>query len=79
VAHWFTEGLAVSQEGFPMPPMWYRDPAKRVGNGDLMNLDNIHLASSAPSPARTAARLPPELHYVEYLKKTTQGKDSAIS
>src|SRR5262249_17888960 len=42
VPHWFTEGLAVGQEGFPMPPQWHQLLQKRVGSGELFNLDNVN-------------------------------------
>jgi tetratricopeptide (TPR) repeat protein len=75
VPHWFTEGLAVSQEGFPMPPLWYQLLKKRVGSGDLMNLDNIHLGFIRPTTGEDwqLAYLQ-SFQYVEYLKKT-HGKE----
>jgi cellulose synthase operon protein C len=75
VPHWFTEGLAVSQEGFPMPPLWYELLKKRVGNGELMNLDNIHLGFIRPASGEDwqLAYLQ-SFQYVEYLK-TAHGKE----
>jgi tetratricopeptide (TPR) repeat protein len=75
VPHWFTEGLAVSQEGFPMPPLWYELLKKRVGSGELMNLDNIHLGFIRPASGEDwqLAYLQ-SFQYVEYLK-TTYGKE----
>jgi tetratricopeptide (TPR) repeat protein len=74
VPHWFTEGLAVSLEGFPMPPAWYALLKKRVASGELMNLDNILLGFVRPGSGEDwqLAYLQSFL-YVEYLKQT-QGK-----
>jgi tetratricopeptide (TPR) repeat protein len=67
--HWFTEGLAVSQEGFPMPPLWIHLLTERVPAGDLMNLDNIHLGFIRPSSSEdwNMAYLQ-SFQYVQYLK-----------
>jgi cellulose synthase operon protein C len=48
VTHWFTEGLAVSNEGFPRPPEWNRLLQDRVRSGELMNLENIDLGFIRP-------------------------------
>jgi tetratricopeptide (TPR) repeat protein len=71
VPHWATEGLAVSQEGFPMPPSWIHLLQRRVPAGELMNLDNIHLGFIRPGSSEewTLAYLQ-SLQYVTYLKKT---------
>jgi len=71
VPHWATEGLAVSQEGFPMPPSWIHLLMQRVPAGELMNLDNIHLGFIRPSSSEdwTMAYLQ-SLQYVTYLKRT---------
>jgi tetratricopeptide (TPR) repeat protein len=69
VPHWFTEGLAVSNEGFPRPKPWNQLLLERVPAGELMNLDNIDLGFIRP-------RNPLDWHmaycqsqlYVEYLK-----------
>jgi tetratricopeptide (TPR) repeat protein len=71
VKHWLTEGLAVSNEGFPRPASWNELLRERVPAGKLMNLDNIDLGFIRPSG-------PDDWHmaycqsqlYVEYLKKT---------
>jgi tetratricopeptide (TPR) repeat protein len=75
VPHWFTEGLAVSQEPFPMPPQWYQLLKERVGSGELMNLDNVHLGFIRPITAddRQLAYLQ-SFQYIEYLKKA-HGKE----
>jgi tetratricopeptide (TPR) repeat protein len=54
-----------------MPPQWYRLLQQRVGNGDLMNLDNIHLGFIRPSSAEEwqLAYLQ-SLQYVLHLKAT---------
>jgi tetratricopeptide (TPR) repeat protein len=69
VPHWFTEGLAVINEGFPRPQPWNALLGKRVPAGELMNLDNIDLGFMRP-------RSPEDWHmaycqsqlYIEYLK-----------
>jgi tetratricopeptide (TPR) repeat protein len=75
VPHWATEGLAVSQEGFPMPPHWIHLLQQRVPSGELMNLDNIHLGFIRPSSSEdwTMAYLQ-SLQYVNYLQKTCGAK-----
>jgi len=71
VPHWFTEGLAVQNEGTPMPPRWHTLLAERVASGELMNLDNILLGFARPNSAEEwhLAYLQ-SLLYVEYLIKT---------
>jgi len=69
VPHWYTEGLAVINEGFPRPQPWNTLLVKRVPAGELMNLDNIDLGFMRP-------RSPEDWHmaycqsqlYVEYLR-----------
>jgi tetratricopeptide (TPR) repeat protein len=69
VPHWFTEGLAVNNEGFPRPQPWNALLLERVPANQLMNLDNIDLGFMRP-------RSPDDWHmaycqsqlYVEYLK-----------
>jgi tetratricopeptide (TPR) repeat protein len=48
VPHWLTEGLAVSNEGFPRPPSWNELLLERVPAGKVMNLDNIDLGFIRP-------------------------------
>jgi tetratricopeptide (TPR) repeat protein len=69
VPHWFTEGLAVSNEGFPRPQLWNTLLLKRVPPGELVNLDNIDLGFMRPkSPDDWAMAYCQAQLYVEYLK-----------
>jgi len=70
VPHWFTEGLAVSHEGFPMPPEWHHLLQKRLANGELFNLDNVNLGFIRPASGEDWQLAYLQSHqYVEYLKK----------
>ncbi|HEY8504990.1 MAG TPA: tetratricopeptide repeat protein [Gemmataceae bacterium] len=68
VPHWFTEGLAVRNEGFARPAGWGLLLAERVRSGDLLDLDTIQLAFVRPRTHEewTLAYCQSEL-YVEYL------------
>jgi tetratricopeptide (TPR) repeat protein len=71
VKHWLTEGLAVSNEGFPRPGSWNDLLRERVPAGKLMNLDNIDLGFIRPSgPDQWHMAYCQSQLYVEYLKKT---------
>ncbi|HLW68713.1 MAG TPA: tetratricopeptide repeat protein [Gemmataceae bacterium] len=71
VPHWLTEGLAVSNEGFPRPPLWNQVLAQRVAKNDLLNLDNITLAFVRPKDQlEWTLAYCQSLLYVEYAKKT---------
>jgi len=76
VPHWFTEGLAVANEGFPRPPAWNQMLLERVPAGNTLNLDTIDLAFIRPRDtmewqlAYAQANL-----YIEYIEKT-YGKES---
>ncbi len=48
VPHWFTEGLAVSNEGFPRPGPWNKLLLERVPEGKLLDLDTIDLGFIRP-------------------------------
>jgi tetratricopeptide (TPR) repeat protein len=48
VPHWYTEGLAVMNEGFPRPQQWNELLLERVPTGNLMDLDNINLGFIRP-------------------------------
>jgi predicted Zn-dependent protease len=75
VPHWFTEGLAVENEGFARPQSWNELLRERVPAGKLMNLDDIDLGFMRP-------RNPLDWHmaycqsqlYVQYIKKTYKEK-----
>src|SRR5262249_40685047 len=71
IPHWFTEGLAVQNEGFASPSTWKKILAEKLQANDLLNLDNILLAFARPrSPEQwQQAYLQSEL-YVTYLTKT---------
>jgi tetratricopeptide (TPR) repeat protein len=71
VPHWFTEGLAVRAENTPMPPQWSKLLLQRVPEGELMNLDNIHLGFIRPrSPDEWHMAYLQSRQYVEYLSNT---------
>ena len=71
VPHWLTEGLAVSNEGFPRPPSWNQLLRERVPAGELMNLDTIDLGFIRPrDPSQWNMAYCQSLLYVEYLKAT---------
>jgi cellulose synthase operon protein C len=70
VPHWYTEGLAVSQEGLPMPPMWHQLLRQRLASGELLNLDTVNLGFIRPtSPEEWQLAYLQSYQYVEYLKK----------
>jgi tetratricopeptide (TPR) repeat protein len=69
VPHWLTEGLAVSNEGFPRPAVWNELLRERVPAGDLLNLDTIDLGFIRPrSPLEWQQAYCQSQLYVEYLK-----------
>jgi tetratricopeptide (TPR) repeat protein len=71
VPHWLTEGLAVSNEGFPRPPTWNTLLRERVAEGELLNLDTIDLGFIRPrNPLEWQMAYCQGQLYVEYLKKT---------
>jgi tetratricopeptide (TPR) repeat protein len=41
IPHWFTEALAVQNEGFPRPPQWDSLLVDRMAKGKLYNLETI--------------------------------------
>ena len=70
VPHWLTEGLAVTNEGFPRPQPWNQLLRERVPANDLMNLDNIDLGFIRPqSPLEWHMAYCQSQLYVEYLYK----------
>jgi tetratricopeptide (TPR) repeat protein len=70
VPHWLTEGLAVSNEGFPRPGMWNQILRERFTAGRLMDLDSIDLGFIRPSSPEDwhLAYCQSQL-YVQYAKK----------
>ena len=69
VPHWFTEGLAVGNEGFPSPPLWNQILTERVASNDLLNLDTIDLGFIRPrSPEEWQLAYAQSSLYVEYMK-----------
>jgi len=70
VPHWLTEGLAVTQEGFPRPQQWNQLLIERVPAGELMDLDNINLGFIRPkSPLDWHMAYCQSQLYIEYLRK----------
>src|SRR5262249_30347497 len=71
VPHWFTEGLAVNNEGFPRPPAWNKMLVERYQADKLLDLDTIDLAFIRPRNADEwqQAYLQAQL-YVEFIEKT---------
>jgi tetratricopeptide (TPR) repeat protein len=68
IPHWYTEGLAVENEGFPRPPLWNKILLRRVPNR-LLNLDTINMGFIRPRTPEEwqLAYLQSQL-YVQYLK-----------
>ena len=68
VPHWYTEALAVLNEGFPRPESWNRLLAQRHAAGTLFTLDNINLGFIRPDSSDdwTLAYCQAEL-YAEYM------------
>lgn len=68
VPHWYTEGLAVSQEGFPRPPQWNLLLAKRVAEDRLFTLETVNFGFATPGSGDdwTLAYCQSEL-YVDYI------------
>ena len=48
IPHWFTEALAVHNEGYPPPPAWDALLAERLASDTLLNLENLNLAFVRP-------------------------------
>ncbi|MGB6043527.1 MAG: tetratricopeptide repeat protein [Pirellulales bacterium] len=49
IPHWFTEALAVYNEGFPRPPEWNEMLVRRVPAGKTFDLQTINLGFIRPS------------------------------
>jgi tetratricopeptide (TPR) repeat protein len=66
---WFTEGLAVENEGFPRPQLWNQLLLERVPAGNLLNLDTIDMGFMKPaSQADWAMAYCQAQLYVQYIK-----------
>lgn len=48
IPHWYTEALAVINEGYPRPEVWNQLLAARVPKGEIFNLDDINLGFVRP-------------------------------
>ncbi len=48
IPHWYTEALAVWNEGYPRPETWNRLLAERVPRGEVFTLDNLNLGFIRP-------------------------------
>ncbi len=69
VTHWFTEGLAVINEGYPRPQQWNQLLLERVPKGELMDLDDIDLGFIRPrSPLDWHMAYCQSQLYVDYMK-----------
>jgi tetratricopeptide (TPR) repeat protein len=70
VPHWFTEGLATGNEGFPRPPTWNRMLVERYQADKLLDLGTIDLGFIRPRDPLEwqQAYLQAQL-YVEYIEK----------
>ena len=76
IPHWFTEALAVLNEGYPRSEVWNQLLAARVPEGDVFNLDTINLGFIRPKSSLDwqMAYCQAEL-YAEYMV-ATYGDDS---
>jgi tetratricopeptide (TPR) repeat protein len=76
IPHWFTEALAVLNEGYPRPQEWNELLSKRFAADRLFNLDSINLGFIRPhsSDDWTLAYCQAEL-YAEYMLERF-GKDA---
>ena len=68
IPHWFTEALAVLNEGYPRPQIWNDLLVENSARGKLFNLDSINLGFIRPhsSAEWTLAYCQAEL-YAEYM------------
>ncbi len=76
IPHWFTEALAVSNEGYPRPELWNQLLAERVPKGEIFNLETINLGFIRPKSSLDwqMAYCQAEL-YAEFIR-ATYGADS---
>jgi tetratricopeptide (TPR) repeat protein len=71
VPHWFTEGLAVRNEGFPRPHEWNQILVERAAAGETLDLDSIDLGFIRPrSPTEWTLAYCQSQLYVDFLEKT---------
>ncbi len=69
IPHWYTEGLAVLNEGFPRPPDWNRLLVKRVPD-KLLTLDTVNMGFMRPqSREEWSLAYLQSLLYVQYMKE----------
>ncbi|NIL96393.1 MAG: tetratricopeptide repeat protein, partial [Planctomycetales bacterium] len=70
IPHWFTEALAVYDEGYPRPQSWNEMLLRRVPAGQMFNLQTINLGFIRPSTSEDwqMAYCQAEL-YAEYMVK----------
>ena len=70
IPHWYTEALAVENEGYPRPQQWNELLLDRTTKGKLFNLDNLNLAFVRPhsSDDWTMAYCQAQL-YAQYMLK----------
>lgn len=70
VPHWFTEGLAVTNEGYPRPAQWTQLLRDRLDKGELLTLDTVNLGFIRPkSPTDWHLAYCQSQLYIEYLTK----------
>jgi tetratricopeptide (TPR) repeat protein len=70
VPHWYTEGLAVMNEGFPRPQSWNQLLLERVPAKELMNLNTIDLGFIRPrTPLDWNMAYCQSQLYVEFMKE----------
>lgn len=70
IPHWYTEALAVMNEGFPRPPQWDDLLLERVPKGELMNLDNLNQGFIRPkTPNDWQMAYCQSLLYAQYMKE----------
>jgi cellulose synthase operon protein C len=71
VPHWLTEGLAVSNEGFPRPASWDKQLAERTAADKLLTLETIDLGFIRPRDPSEWQQAYSQAHlYVRYIEKT---------
>jgi cellulose synthase operon protein C len=77
VPHWYTEGLAVMNEGYPRPQIWNTLLVERVPAGELFNLDDIDLGFIRPKSQLewNMAYCQSQL-YVQYMREKFPGNYS---